>query len=262
MLRCTVLRRLPFDSAYLINLPHRTDRLTFMWDQFRIAGIPESAVTVYPAVVGKNLDLDKVSNYKFVSALGALRLREPEERRIWGMELNLGALGCALSHVDLWGAIAARRLDRCLVVEDDSIFHSSFLQECEAVMSMVPADWEIVYLSGLDTEQKGHRLQVNSRVRQVPRMHRTTNCYMVNHRGAKSLLKHCLPLTYQLDTQMTINCAPHPRSGELYVTAPVSYSAFPQLVVQATRFGSDIQDVSNVDAAAEEAARIESAKWV
>ena len=249
------------DQVFVINLRHRTDRFNFIMNQLRDAAIPRDIITHYPAVVGAHISIDKVIQSGFVSALGALRLREPEEHHVWGMDLNLGALGCALSHIDIWGKVAALRLERALIVEDDSIFCPNFLVEYEHVLRNCPGGWELLYLSGLDTEGKGSRLRVNDRIRLVPRMHRTTNCYLLNHRGARSLLSKCLPLTYQLDTQMTLNHEMHPQLHEAYVTIPVCYSAYPQLVVQATRFGSDIQDVSQRSAEGEERSRMLAAGW-
>jgi GR25 family glycosyltransferase involved in LPS biosynthesis len=267
MLRTTTgaISASPIDVVFVISLRHRTDRRRFIMAEFEKAGIPRSLIRHYPAVVGASVDVDRAERAGFISALGALRIKEPKSNHIWGMDLNPGALGCALSHIDLWGKIAAMRLERALVVEDDSCFRPLFMSELAEVMSTdCPSDWELLYLSGLDTEGKGPLLHINPRIRLVPRMHRTTNCYLVNHKGARRLLETCVPLTYQLDTQMTLQCAVHGPQQVPYVSVPTCYSVHPQLVVQSTRFGSDIQDVSKRAAdgmAKEEQERKKAAGW-
>nr|CCC53594.1 putative glycosyl transferase-like protein [Trypanosoma vivax Y486] len=96
-------------------------------------------------------------------------------------------------------------------------------------------------------------------------MHRTTNCYVVSHRGARRLLDSCFPVTYQLDTMMTLNVVHEVQySGVPRVAVPECYTLQPPLVVQATRMGSDIQDKSGKsceEELLEEKGRCKAAGW-
>ena len=256
--------RAAFDAIYVINLESRADRRDFVVEQLlRVRGditcggkVP---VIHYPAVVGKSLDAARLERAGFITRLGRLRLEAPVEQKVWGMDLNYGAVGCALSHINLWLDISRRMFRRALVLEDDSIIPEHFLEAFGERILHVPADWELVYLSGLDTAKRGHLLQVAEGVRYVPQMHRTTNCYMVSASGCSRLLRECVPLTYQLDTQMTLKCNPHPESREPYVVTPRCYTMHPPLVVQATRFGSDIQESNPADPISEEQGRLKEA---
>ncbi len=190
-------RTLPggFDAVIVINLRERVERWKSLAQQLRAAGFDvDRDVTRYDAVVGKNVDADVLARRNLITDLGHRRLRRPIEQRIWGMDLTAGGLGCALSHVHLWSQIAVRGLERVLVLEDDSLLQPDFVARFnEAWASIERHDavrdaWGLVYVSGLDTENVGSRLQVAPGLRLVPRMHRTTNGYVINARGARSLL--------------------------------------------------------------------------
>ncbi|KEG10109.1 putative glycosyl transferase-like protein [Trypanosoma grayi] len=177
------------------------------------------------------------------------------------MDLNPAAVGCALSHALLWAAIAARRQRCVLVVEDDSMFPPDFHQRYEERVGHVPRDWELLYVSGLDTAGQAPLLRVAEGVSRVPQLHRTTNCYVVSHQGARRLLELCLPMTYQLDTMMTMHTIPDDKVEVPHVTSPVCYTLQPPLVVQTTRMGSDIQTGNGRDDDEEEQARCRAAGW-
>ncbi|KAH9598023.1 Glycosyl transferase [Trypanosoma melophagium] len=255
-----------FDAVYVINLDRRPDRWKFISKQLQRAGFSEEDYKRFSAVEGNTIDARKAHACGILSLLGFLRLQAKESQHIWGMDLNNGAVGCALSHVMLWAVIAARRLRCVLIVEDDSLFPVNFHQLYKERMRRVPHDWELVYVSGLDTAGQTPLLRIAEGVSRVPQMHRTTNCYVITHQGARRLLDLCLPMTYQLDTMMTLHVGADINSaagGEevAHVVMPVCYTMQPPLVVQATRMGSDIQSSNGRDEKEEERARFRAAGW-
>ena len=174
--------------------------------------------------------LSRMVQAGLLTPLGAQRALLPESGKVWGMDLTPGAIGCALSHFLIWHAVAAMNaggaapgfVGGALVLEDDCLIPTQFLSKLGHRWSFVPPDWQLVYLSGLDTFGKGPRLPYFGRqavptgttpslqpslVRAVHQLHRTTNAYVVNASGARRLLELCCPLTFQLDTQMTMHCA-------------------------------------------------------
>ena len=160
----------------------------------------------------------------------------------------------------------------------------NFFTEIEgAVFPCAPSDWQLLYVSGLDTDRQASQmavcdvthvpqLTVAQTVRRcisyVPQMHRTTNAYFLTAEGARALMHHCIPLTFQLDTAMTTML-----SGPLLrtqfpfqqgVNAFPCYTVQPSMIVQATRFGTDIQQEAHsmcTHPEAEETARFDSAGW-
>ncbi|CCD13867.1 unnamed protein product [Trypanosoma congolense IL3000] len=254
-----------FDAVFVMNLDRRPDRWEFATQQLRRAGFQEEEYTRFPAVEGELVDISKAHGCGLISRLGLLRLREPEMRRIWGMDLSPGAVGCALSHALLWAQIAASRFRAALVVEDDSMFPEDFHRKYEERLQHVPEDWDLLYVSGLDTAGQTPQLRVAEGVSRVPQMHRTTNCYVVSHRGARLLLEVCFPIIYQLDTMMTMQTAVGSPGSQPHVAVPMCYTLQPPLVVQATRMGTDIQSGTGGvcrDEKEEERARCRAAGWM
>ncbi|KAG5490233.1 hypothetical protein JKF63_00352 [Porcisia hertigi] len=272
-------RPISLERIFVINLDRRPDRWAAIQTICARAGFPAERTERFPAVEGSCVDVDLAHRCGFVSALGLSRLKEPQEHHIWGMDLNKAALGCALSHIHLWARIAAlgsvssvsaEATDGALppkpcflVLEDDSTFVDGdssgsdslgasssipFLDQLQRRMSRVPRDWELVYVSGLDTAQQCPQMSVAEGVAHVPQYHRTTNAYLVTPQGARRLLATCVPITFQLDTVMTMNVGYPPGVSHAkdmrtlpYVLDPVCYTLQPPLMRQSAQLGTDIQ---------------------
>lgn len=266
------------ERVFVINLDRRLDRWAAIQAVCADAGITAERMERVPAVDGALIDVDAAHRCGFVSSLGLRRLREPPAHHIWGMDLNRAALGCALSHVHLWARIAALHAPTAapkrsyLILEDDATLagggdslsgvrtaaHTShptapFLAQLETRMRCVPSDWDLVYVGGLDTAAQCPMMTVADGVAHVPQYHRTTSAYLVTPNGARRLLALCLPLTFQVDTVMTMKVgypqagmssgsAAAPRTAKVpYVLDPVCYTLQPPLMTQAAQLGSDIQ---------------------
>ncbi|KAK7197917.1 glycosyl transferase-like protein [Novymonas esmeraldas] len=274
------------EHIFVINLDRRPDRWAAVQAVCAGAGLPAARTERVSAVDGAGVDVVAAHRCGFVSALGLRRLQEPPRHHIWGMDLNKAALGCALSHIHLWARIAAlgsvadvsaggsaaapaRPTRCCLVLEDDAALvpdtrgsgsgddgastssPASFLADLHGRLRHVPSDWELLYVGGLDTAGQCPMMQVAPGVARVPQYHRTTSAYLLTPRGARRLLATSLPLTFQLDTAMTMNVGYPPSSSGggtaggaatlPYVLDPVCYTLQPPLLQQAAELGTDIQ---------------------
>eukprot|EP00758_Cryptobia_borreli_P003121 Tbor_TRINITY_DN3543_c0_g1::TRINITY_DN3543_c0_g1_i1::g.2980::m.2980 len=297
---------IPFCVVYVINLIHRTDRWEHIVRQLNNCGIPRESIRRFTAINGHEVSPERLHRNGYITKEGLRRYRDiHKDQKIWGMDLSPGAIGCAMSHFHLWGQIAMTMhpdsslsrskssvfstndyrssrdnsripLPAALIIEDDSLFKENFITDLCNRWAHVPDDWELIYLSGLDTAKKGHLLEVPSSpgFRYVHPLHRTTNCYIVDAKGAKSLLDVIPPITFQLDTEMTMRTSTgifssDPRNMdnvynfplEPRVTVPRCYTIHPPIVVQATRFGSDIQDGNPAERTSEERSRMAEAGW-
>lgn len=230
-----------FSTVYIINLRRRADRWTFMTEQLARAGLGGECVQRVEAVEGAAADVRALERHGVLSPLAAHRLLH-SAHPVWGMDLTPGAVGCALSHVRLWAAVAAAAAEPralpALVLEDDARLPEDLCARYTALLPRVPPDWQLLYLGGLDTAGQCGALRVASDVCRVPQFHRTTSAYAVTPAGAQRLLATCLPLTFQVDTMMTMRVegAPVP-----HVRDPVCYTVQPPLVTQAEQLGTDIQ---------------------
>lgn len=283
------LQRMPFAKVFVINLARRPERFSFIEEQLEKAGICGECVERVDAVDGGGLSsAEELRNQGVLSPLGYLRYTADQSQQIWGMDLTCGAVGCAMSHLKTWNRIAMLEAEAALselrvtdhptttvsgsscylVVEDDSVLSSRFLDDYMEVMndfqscptlSAEDREWELLYVAGLDTGHQCADLTLpypsvsKHRVCRVPQLHRTTNAYVVTAKGAATLSQVCFPLTFQLDTEMTSRVKPwggggggvaavrHHNPEAACVHDPPSLTIQPPLVYQHTRFSSDIQ---------------------
>lgn len=278
-----------FDSIFVVNLLRRPDRWKSITSEMQKSSLLPSHKSVLNKVAaydGSLFSTKTISDSHLVSSVGLDRYQNlPQDQKVWGMDMSAGAIGCALSHVDIWCSVVEQNLQRALILEDDTIMSEDFLEQTQHVFESVPKDWECLFLSGLDPEQQCKYLRVkktnkntnknkNRFICRVPRIYRTTNCYVINAKGAATLLSLCVPFTFQLDTAMTTMLVDpstattrkgtavdssleeeeeqeqdHHQKSEFdkqslrteYVTLMPSYCVDPPLCAQATRFGTDIQ---------------------
>ena len=227
--------------------------------------------TRFHATDGRNLD---PAQCKDLSAFGLQRLQLPDRDKIWGMDLTTGALGCALSHFSLWRQIAAMRLEYAIIVEDDTEFSPDFTRRLRMAWRDLPAGWEFGFLSGLDTANTCQHMMVGPRISLVPEMYKTTNLYAITLRGAQKMLEKCVPLHFQLDTQITLGSEPlstnrlfanmrqtSMKPDTMAVSSPRMYACVPPLAIQRTSFGSDIQFSLPEGFDQQEIARRKQAGW-
>ena len=137
-----------------------------------------------------------------------------------------GALGNALSHLELWKKCAAGT-EIFNICEDDALLHQNFDQYSNFILQKLPEDWDLIFWgwnfdSILAAQFLGAKMplvmffkqddmRLNSRqylstpVEPIVLKMRYafgTMCYSVTPRGAAKLLRHLLPLT---DSQVVID---------------------------------------------------------
>ena len=120
-----------FDRVYVINCPHRTDRLQSLEDNIKATGIADcSKMHVFAGVRGE--------------------LSPPP--KYWGA--SVGAWGCFQSHRRLVEDVLNEdndSIDSILILEDDACFPETALKRVNEFMQNVPDDWDQLYLGGQHT---------------------------------------------------------------------------------------------------------------
>jgi len=109
----------------------------------KIAHAAELPYTVVKAINGKKLDIKTLPPLGIGRAIFSTR-RDPKIR------MNLGTIGCYLSHRSLYEKIVAEETDpnAChLVLEDDITFPENFKELLTKTLTEIPSDWDIIYLS-------------------------------------------------------------------------------------------------------------------
>lgn len=192
-----------FDRVYVINLDRSPDRLAQMQEKLRALGV---RFTRMSAVDGAKLSEDALHDSKVCTPMCA-------------KFSSKGAIGCALSHRNVWHDVVRNGFRSVLVLEDDANFaerdfHARFTQAWRAV----PRDWEVVKIgassSNGDRERYdtfdwfttafrggggGKRIGAGTRVNAhivVPDTSTGTHCYAINFAGARKMLRASQPLAF------------------------------------------------------------------
>jgi len=147
-------------NVYVINLVKNKERLENFTYQYNNSDMSSKPFIVYPAIVGKNLDLAK---FVTPNAYNQIIMTERTNSRRHHYDLTRGAVGCYLSHLNIYKEIAKSDKKYGLIFEDDVMIAQDFYERLNNGLKSVPADWEL-YLLGvicLKCEIKPNYINVN-----------------------------------------------------------------------------------------------------
>ncbi|WP_456734380.1 glycosyltransferase [Bradyrhizobium sp. USDA 3364] len=190
------------DEICVLNL----DQSTIRWDKFKARNAHLANFERISAIEGTKLDRLQLEKQGLIAP---------------GLDYGAGALGCALSHIQLWQKAASQE-HPVTIFEDDALSHPAFDEHRAAVLAQLPADWDIILWGyvydplflWVDLGFSAAELRFYDRAepfawsdttdgRPIYRPHRLrhafgTQAYSVSPRGASRLLNAVLPLRKQL----------------------------------------------------------------
>lgn len=160
-------------TVFLINLDIASERLAFMQEQARRAGIDLERVA---GVVGTAVDERWRDQFLL------------PDGRIASL-LNAGEVGCYASHLLVCSLIVERGLPLAVVLEDDVEVPHDFGQFIDAVPNVLPPTWDIIKLNNNPSRAVYSLGQVGPRhlvrfYRQPP----MTGGHLISNAGARKLL--------------------------------------------------------------------------
>lgn len=146
-------------DAYLINLERSADRLAAFQrtyaqtDLARVAPRLERA----EAVDGSALSDAQLEALVAPAALAEMRSAQARGgRRASHRELTPGAVGCYLSHENVWRRVAEGSKPYALVFEDDTALPADTYAQLQLQLrSGIPGDWDVLLLSCLCRDSRG-----------------------------------------------------------------------------------------------------------
>lgn len=168
------------DRTYLINLPHRADRLRIAKAQFEKAGI--ELPTIFPAIDAKRLGVKGVT------------------------EDNQGLIGCFLSHYFILQEAIINRWNRIAIFEDDVLLVPNFKDMLNTAMFEVPDKWELLYLGYYERSGEA-KVQVSQNIT-IPKNTWGTHAYMVQGDGIKKMYDNLQTIRSHIDVQISEDIVP------------------------------------------------------
>lgn len=192
---------------YCINLKTRTDR----WEAFsKQPAVKELQASMpfekFDAVVGASVD---VQNDPRISLRSKRNIKDSVRRDHEDLNTT-GAIGCYLSHVEIWKKIASNPEPYGVVLEDDAKLPDDFLRKLEtglremANLEKTPDIWTFSYGWKFYYETRGRELPQNNPANlHGDWVYNTcpggTAGYCVSKEGAKKLLERAFPIEMHVD---------------------------------------------------------------
>lgn len=204
------------ERVLVVSLARAKDRQALLPERLR--GL---AYEVFPAT--DKLELDRarlVSDGTFDESDTPRRFRH---RR----EMNLGEIGCSLSHRRIYEDVVRNGWSRVVVLEDDVVPRTGDLVHLPAALSELPAGWDLCYLGYLKNDRPGPRdrlkraayvalgpfrlgpWRTGEALRLLPSpfsphlrragLHACTHAYAVSASGARKLLAAQTPVSLRAD---------------------------------------------------------------
>jgi glycosyl transferase family 25 len=179
-------------ELYLINLEKRKDRFEITNNLLKDYNFYN--VIRFPAVLGKNISKEDLVKFVEPSAMKSILNNYRTEHH----ELSYGAVGCYLSHVNIWKKLEYDNLDYAIIFEDDALPNFSFFELKDIIKNYVPNDWDIVLFGGL----YNNNTKINDYIIKILTFYQT-HAYIINKKGALKLLSKAFPIKKQIDSWLS-----------------------------------------------------------
>lgn len=173
---------------FIINLDRKPERYSYVTNQLDSLGL---------------------SNYQKISGVDGFQ-SERNELVAYGLQYEFterrGLAGCAASHIKVWQHIVDKKLDWCLVLEDDAHFHPDFVTLFPQYWNKVPKNAKIVFPGYCTDENNLPSTTI------VEKSVMCLQAYMISQQGAKYLLDNLLPIEDPIDIVIDKHFSNHPGS--------------------------------------------------
>ena len=145
--------------------------------------------TIYDAVIGKDQNRELLYKNNTINEFTKNKIRD-------------GAIGCTLSHINIWKEFANTKTDsdKLVVMEDDIDVTDDFKNKLKNYANHLPSDFDIsqIYLSDTNERKQNNVRKINEYVETGYPQNGTVG-YIISKNGVNKLLKHCLPMYEAID---------------------------------------------------------------
>ena len=183
--------------TFYINLDDNTTRNANMLKLLHTYNFKN--ITRVPAVNTKTIE--KVNEYKNIidaNSYDNLIQNNKLKERTNHYELTNGAIGCYLSHINIYEHIVKNNIDCAIIFEDDCTFDSGPVFFWEKLKSFkIPENTDIFLLNGIFLEE-GLKDEISKIL-----FFFCTHSYIITNEGAKKCLQYILPIKMQIDSALS-----------------------------------------------------------
>ena len=180
------------DVKYIINLDKRIDRWNVTSKNLINSGY--SNLKKFKAIEGNRIDKATLNKLVTHESMKDIKNGYRTEHH----QLSIGAVGCYLSHINLWElGYDTNKDDYVIIFEDDTLptIHSSDLQDS---LKDLPLDWDIVLFGGIYYTDK----RINNTFCKIDRFY-CLHAYAINKKCINFLLEDAFPIRQQIDSWLS-----------------------------------------------------------
>lgn len=131
-----------FEKIYIINLSRRPERKALMIKRLKYHQLLNKTVFI-EAVDGSDALVDW---YLFQVDL---------DKKKGAIALQLGRIGCFLSHLKALRQMVADGCDKAIIMEDDAMLHKNFLEKYRLLVKNIPEDTPLLMLCHYISDREG-----------------------------------------------------------------------------------------------------------
>ena len=182
-----------YSKIYLINLENRKVRLNRFNETFYNSDI-SIKYNHFKAIDGKKINIDK---YVTSDTLKEINEIKKTGYRQYHYQLTLGAIGCYLSHTNIWKDIINSNIDSALILEDDIIIPNNFNYLLNDNIKYIPDDYDIILLgcNCLDCIKYNKYRKVNR--------FWLTHSYIITKKCIVKIYDKMFPVKQQIDSELS-----------------------------------------------------------
>lgn len=184
-------------KAYVINLDHRKDRLELFKNTYNFHNIDYEVIS---AIDGNKLDINRLHKEQIVGDYVMNTINK--KIRDYHYEINtMGAIGCYLSHIEVWKKIKEdKNCKYGIIFEDDVLINNNITDKViYEYINNLPNDWDILLLNKSNikksNEIKNNLVKVSIFLR--------THSYIINKNSINKILNEMMPLNQHIDFKLS-----------------------------------------------------------
>ena len=182
-------------KVYVINLYHCKDRLELFKNTYNFHNIDYEVIS---AIDGNKLDINRLHKEQIVGDYVMNTMNK--KIRDYHYEINtMGAIGCYLSHIEVWKKIKEdKNCNYGMIFEDDVIINNNITDKViYEYINDLPNDWDILLFNNV---RKGDEIKNNLvKVSKFTGMY----SYIINKNSIDKILNEMMPLNQHIDFKLS-----------------------------------------------------------
>lgn len=144
---------------------------------------------------------------EFFDAIDAKKFRFKKIKSLKDLQdsnkiISEGAIGCFLSHYMLWNVLKYFNHNEFIIIEDDIIFKSNFIEKLKFYKQQLPNNWDHVFLGYSCFDNANDPIKINENVLKCKLSPLGTFAYMIKKSSINTLLESTDNIWSHLDIQI------------------------------------------------------------